>query len=103
MRWKQTLERYGYRVEQEGVQSDPFSLLGELSRADAVRATVSSTAKRSMDYGQVSVSTTITIQCPQTEAAIHMAGEVSFKQALELTNHGMLAMEPNAGRIPEEI
>jgi len=102
MRWKRILERYGFTVEEEGVEVDPFFTLGEMAKSGEIRSTVSSEARRSLDYGQVGCKVYISMQCPQNESSINLAAEIAFKKALELTNDGMQLLA-NAPRIPEEI
>jgi hypothetical protein len=88
MDWSVTLERYGWKSDQVG--SEPFSpLSAQVAQARAAgyaTSKVSVTAGTSHDYGSLKVSVTVTVECPQTEAAINLAGEASFWKAVELVN-----------------
>ena len=77
-------------VSEAGVDEDPFSLLFVGTEG----AKVSMTVGRSLEYGEVKCSATVSVSCPQGEAFINKAAEISFKKALELVNDGMSHLAP---------
>lgn len=81
------LSRHGYVIEQAGAAHDPFSILAVKSKAEGqATAKVSFTVGTSREYGEIKCSATVTIEAPQDEANINMAGEAAYRKALELTN-----------------
>jgi len=85
MKWKRILQQHGYTVEQEGGDVDPFLFLAQQAKASGL-PTAAIEYKTSLDYGKVSC--VVTIQCPQDECSINLAGELAFRKSLELTNDG---------------
>jgi hypothetical protein len=63
-------------------------------------ARVSSTVQRAVDYGNIKVSFTVTIECPQNEGFIDMAGHVAFEKAKELTDDAFCSIVQDAVRLP---
>ena len=90
MNWQRVIEKYGWKSEEVG--SDPFHplamLAGQARATGAGIARVSMSVSTSTDYSQVKVSCTVSIDCPQNDTSISMAGEIAFLKALELTNEG---------------
>lgn len=93
MSWHRMLQRYGLKVEESG-EYDPFNILqAGLANKDVPRASVSYTVGTSREYGEVKCSCTVTVQCPQAETWINMAGESAYRKALELVNAGATQLE----------
>lgn len=88
MKWDVVIQKMGeIEARQDGVEADPFQRIlhnytGPVSR-------VSVNVGRSVPFAEVKVSTNVSIDCPQKEAYIDLAGEIVFMKALELTNDGM--------------
>ena len=97
MKWEQVLEKMGQIKHNEGVETDPFQRM-----AGTEGARVSSTVGRSLEYGEIKCSATVSLDCPQSEAYIDLAGEVAFRKALELANDGMCELAPGVPRIGED-
>ena len=86
--WSGMMERAGWATEQVG--SEPFTPLSGLvagcrQRGEAV-AKVTTTVGTAQDFGVLKVSFTVSVECPQTEAAINLAGEAAYRKAVELVN-----------------
>jgi hypothetical protein len=88
MQWNRLLKRYGYQVDETGVEWDPFTILATQAQGGGGGAKVSYTTGTSKEYGEIKCSVTVTVACPQTEAGINMAGEIAFRKAVELMNDG---------------
>jgi hypothetical protein len=90
MKWERLLEKYGWKQADGG--GDPFDRLCmgvQSARAgNHAVAKVSQTVGVSLDYGQVKVSCTVTVECPQSDAYISVASEAAFLKALEQVNEG---------------
>lgn len=88
MKWDGVYSRYGWTETVHG--SDPFNTLAIQARAKRAEreavAHVTANAGISMEYGAVKVSFSVQLECPQDEGSIHMAGELCFRKAAELTN-----------------
>lgn len=86
MDWSTSMSNHGFTHH----GSEPFKPLEELvmhNRAQGMPiARVSLTVGASEDYGAVKVSATVSLECPQQESCINLAGEVAFKKARELVN-----------------
>ncbi len=94
MKWNRSLQRAGYVLEEAGASYDPFFLLGQKARQNGVGiAKVSYTVGTSREYGETKCSCTVSIECPQDEKNIELAGEVAYRKALELTNDGASQLE----------
>lgn len=82
------MERYGWRTDQVG--SEPFTPLSvqvqQARAAGQAVARISVNAGTALDYGSVKVSVNVTIECPQNEGSINLAGESAFWKAVELVN-----------------
>ncbi len=91
MNWQSVIERLGQVQMHEGAEQDPFMHLAYKALGDVniKTARISMTVSRSIEYGEIKCSATVTIECPQKEAYVNLAGEVAFSKALELTNDGM--------------
>jgi hypothetical protein len=88
--WQGTLEKYGWRTEQVGAEPfHPLALQAQQARAaGASVARISATLGTAENFGSVKASFTVTIECPQTEPAIDLAGEAAFLKAIQLVNDG---------------
>lgn len=77
-------ERHGYQVTvEEGTDIDPFLWLAQQAKARGEPiATVS--FRTSLDFGKANCM--VSIQCPQDERSINLAGECVFRKAHELVN-----------------
>jgi hypothetical protein len=88
MQWERVMTKFGWSQTTHG--AEPFTPLARL--AEAARAEqrpisrVSMTVGTSAEFGSIKCSCTITVECPQDEGAISLAGEVVFMKALELVN-----------------
>jgi len=97
------MEQQGSVVEHdEGIQQDPFWRIRvqDPSRPDS-EARVSMALGRSLQYGELKCSASVSIGCPQQEAHINLAGELAFTKALELVNDGMARF--GVDRIGDEV
>lgn len=90
MDWTGIFERNGLQSPSAG--SEPFHPLAQLAashkQAGYPTARVASTVGTSAEYGGVKVSFTVSVDCPQDEAHIKLAGEAVFLKAVELVNDG---------------
>jgi hypothetical protein len=94
VKWNRAFQRAGYVTEESGTAFDPFSHLSITARADGRgTAKVSFTVGSSREYGEIKCSATVTIECPQDEKHINMAGECAYRKALELTNDAASQLE----------
>ena len=100
MKWEQVLQKMDQISHKEGIEQDPFARMIPAEANHSAR--VSSTVGRSLEYGEIKCSSTVTIDCPQREAYIDMAGEIAFRKALELANDGMSELAPGIPRIGED-
>jgi hypothetical protein len=86
MDWSVTMKRHGWGSDQYG--SEPFDPLERLvahhRAAGKPVARVSMTVGLSEEYGALKASCTVTLECPQAESAINLAGEVAYLKAKEL-------------------
>jgi len=87
--WEELFKKYGINSP---TCTDPFAYLAsEAMRYKSeglptVRMTCSPTG--GTDYGQVKLNFSMTIECPQTDAHIMMAGEACFCRAKQLLDDG---------------
>ena len=88
MDWATTMNRHGWSTTTFG--NEPFTPLSNLVAHDRAAgkpvARVSMTVGAAEEYGAIKASCTITLECPQVESAINLAGEVAFQKAKELVN-----------------
>lgn len=88
MDWSVVMQRYGWTTDQVG--SEPFTpLAAQVAQARAQGqgvAKVTVSAGTAHDYGAVKVSVTVSVECPQNEGSINLAGEAAFWKAAELVN-----------------
>jgi hypothetical protein len=102
--WTRTLTQGGKVIaHQEGFMTG-IDWLAQHSKAakdiDGLElARVSSTVQRSVEYGEVKCSMTVTLSCPQTKEAVDYAMKVAFTTALEGVNDGFSYLAPGALRI----
>lgn len=98
MNWERVLRKYGWNTEEVG--NDPFHPLDLQAQQARVNqqsvARVSMTAGTAADYGSVKVTCSVSVDCPQTDASISLAGEAAFMKCLELVNDGaeFLGIQP---------
>lgn len=91
-------------VVTENGSEDPFFVIG-LPRDKSAVATVQMGVKRSLEVATndwCSCEATVTLQCPQIEGSINMAGELCFTKALELVNDGLSIMAPHLAAVTSE-
>lgn len=90
MEWATTMERHGWVTAQYG--DEPFtpfsSMVSQCKASGTPTARVAMTVGASEEYGAVKVSCTVSLECPQSESAINLAGDVAFQKARELVNDG---------------
>lgn len=65
-------------------------------------AHIGTSVGRSIEYGEVKCSFTVSVECPQTKEFMDQAAELVFKKALEYTNDGMSHLAPGVPRIDVE-
>ncbi len=86
MDWSTTMSNHGFT----NAGSEPFAPLENLvlqARAEGKPVSrVSITVGASEEYGALKVSATVSLECPQHEACINLAGETAFQKARELVN-----------------
>lgn len=73
-----TTDKKGALTTQYG--SDPFPKVAKHDQA----AKVTISLGRSLPYGEVKVSASVTVTCDQNEVTINRAGEIAFLKAKEL-------------------
>lgn len=88
MNWQSTIEKLNNIVFSDGAEVDPFMRL-VTAKFEGESARVSMTVGRNLQYGELKCSATVTIDCPQKEEYINLAGEIAFTKALELVNDAM--------------
>jgi len=118
VKWEQVLQDHQGVRTNEGIESDPFDIVsgvrvtrgtpGIMTSIDSVevphtRAKVSYTIGRSLSYGEFKASVTVTLECPQTEAFINLAGELAYEKAKELVDDGFCSIVPDALPLPKRI
>jgi len=90
MSWTEVFQKYSLDPTSGG--GDPFTYLAneaayaKTKGLPTTRVTCSPTS--GADYGQLKCNFSITIECPQTDAHIMMAGEVAFRRAKQLLDDG---------------
>lgn len=88
MEWSGYMQRHGW--SEQVVGSEPFhplSLLAKQHRDQGLSvATIACNLGTSGEFGACRAGFTVTIECPQTEGHMNMAGEAAFLKARELTN-----------------
>lgn len=92
-----TWEKDGeFVLEEEGyMDTDPFKDMVLMNRASQDKsATVSQTVSRSVSYGEVKCSCTITIHCPQDAQWIDRAAKTAFQYAVHYVNLGFNYLAP---------
>jgi hypothetical protein len=83
--WSLTVLEEGITQTQEGIMELP-----ELRKPkDDHPARVSMTVGRSIQYGEVKISATVSLACTQDEDAVDEAAKLAFLKALEIVNDGM--------------
>lgn len=81
----------------EKVVSDPFMLL--VGQDGEQTARIGATVGRSIAYGDVKCSFTVSINCPQSQACLDRAAELCFETALQYVNDGMSHLAPEVPSI----
>lgn len=93
MHWHYVLEQDGSIVdEQEGDVMDKFAQM--LQTHPDQRASISATVQRSLPYGEIKCSFTVTVQCPQSQEWLDAASREAFKLALNYLNQGFSYLAP---------
>lgn len=107
MNWEQIVQDHAKAISNAGLEYDAFSLLARVddptqpaSMRNGRSAKVTYTVSRSLGYGELKCSATVTIECPQTEGYINMAGELAFEKAKELVNDGFGSLVPDSAPLP---
>lgn len=103
MKWEGLIRKLEEATQSIGTEPDPFEQLGRSSNNPllAPTASVSSTFKRAMPYSELVVSFTVTINCPQGERFLDIAGQLAYEKARELANDGYCAIVTDAPRLGE--
>lgn len=83
MNWRRVMQQQGWQVADSGIEIDPFSMMAAQESQSKARLSV---GVKAGDYGEVFVN--VSIECPQSEAYINLAGECAFRKAAELANDG---------------
>lgn len=100
MKWIMELKRGGV-VEQatSGYVEDPFFWLASQARlADIPLATVEAKVAHWGDH--VSVSFSVSLQCPQAQGQIEEAGKLAFTTATRFVNDAVSRMDRNMPMLP---
>jgi hypothetical protein len=104
MRWHYVLEREGRIVEErEGelpdpVPTDPFIRMNP--PGVDTKATVSCNVQRSLEYGSLKCSFTLTIHCAQDQQTMEYAASHAFATATRYVNNGMGVLVPGIDPLP---
>jgi len=99
--WAYTMEKEGEVVyHKEGILPDPFSSLQQAVQTATSKARVSVTIQRSIQYGEVKCSFTLSVDCPQEKSAMDYAAEHVFIQAVQYVNDGMERLAPGLQPFP---
>lgn len=97
MEWHRTLTKDGAVIdEQEGIMADPPGLdaFAYMATQEGEKARVSVTVSRALQYGELKVSFTLAVSCPQTKASMDYASRAIFSQAVIYVNNGMQFLVP---------
>lgn len=108
MDWSYVFEKDGSVVQaMEGTMPDPPGPLDpytqmnmEASRHPGEKARVSVTVQRSLPYGEIKVSFTLAVSCPQTKPWIDHTSQHIFSLAVLYVNGGMAAIAPGLEPLP---
>jgi hypothetical protein len=98
--WHYTITQDGNVIQdQEGYMPDPFGyLVQQVENTTQFTGTdpakISCTVQQSLQYGELKCSFTITISCPQNQAAMDFAAQHAFIQATHYVNNGMRFLAP---------
>lgn len=101
MRWELVEQKINEIVTNAGAEFDPFERMAYWSGESKHESRIAMTVKRSLGYGEFSVSATVSMSCPQNERFIDLAAEVAYTKALELVNDGFCNVVQDAERIGE--
>jgi hypothetical protein len=94
--WRRVLEKDGAIVdEQEGYMTAPDAFANMAAQPGTTRARVSTTVSRSLQYGEVKVSFTLSVDCPQEKQWMDYASRELFSQAVSYVNSGMGLLVPD--------
>lgn len=97
MNWQGVVQRLGQVQTVESLARDPFYYF---AASPGPKAKISSTVGRSLSYGDVKVSFTVTIECPQNEHHMNIAAEIAGDKAAELVDEVFLKISPDALPLP---
>ncbi len=97
MNWSRVLERQGWQYVDNGAAIDPFSMMAAQEGTSKTRLSVGVKAGA---YGEIFVN--VSIECPQSEPYINLAGECAFRKAVELANDGARLLGVAGLPTPEE-
>jgi hypothetical protein len=109
MKWEQIIKQHGMLLSQEGyleptdptrLRIDPINAMGHPSGERRPGARVSYTVQRSVAYGDVKCSATVSIECVQSDVHINLAGQIAFEKAKELCDDGFCSIVQDAARLP---
>ncbi len=103
MDWQCVYEKDGVIIhEKEGIMPDPDMLLkmNEVSQHPGEKARVSATVQRSIAYGEVKCSFTLSVSCPQSKEWVDKAAEQLFALAVGYVNAGMSWLAPGLEPLP---
>lgn len=100
MDWSLTIEKDGQITFKEGLLSDlqqpnPFlRMMQQIQHEQLESARVSATVNRSLQYGEIKVGFTISVNCPQDQRWMDYAAEHLFITAAKYVNDGMETIAP---------
>jgi hypothetical protein len=108
MNWEGVIKAHGNVQSvygQEQLVQNPFLVLGweaKLHRENngIPMSRVSCTVQRAVAYGDIKVSFTVSMECPQSEPFIDLAGHVVYEKAKELTDDAFCGIVEGAVRLP---
>jgi len=89
--WQLEIKKNGRVQTLEGLIS--MSQLATLRKdLQSEPARVGMTVGRSLEYGEVKVTASISLACDQNEEAVNEAGKQAFLKAVDLVNEGMAVL-----------
>lgn len=102
MHWHYVLEREGRIVEEREGElpepADPFTRIIPLQSQTV--ATISANVQRSLEYGSLKCSFTVTVHCAQDQRSLDYAAQLAFVTATRYVNNGMAILVPGLDPLP---
>lgn len=89
-----------YQNEGQKPVIDPFVAMNPAGAPGDSKARISATVQRSLQYGEIKCSFTVTVSCVQEKACMDYAAEQAFAQAVRYVNDGMDWIAPGLPSLP---